>query len=309
MNDPTPSIATIIPCMGNANKTKRCLNSLIEDGYSKNQIIVVENGSTENVRQLEPEYSQVHFIPLSLNHGFAGGCNRGAVEAMKNKEVKILFFLNNDTTVEKGSLNCLIQVLLRHPNCGAVAPKILLEGSNRIWAAGWDWIGWRFMGRNRGENETDCGQYDVPMECKFLSGCALLLRREVIETVGLFDASFFTYIEDVDLGVRMNKSGWKLLYVPSALIYHEGSSTAGSQYAPFQSFYRWRNRLLIVWKHASPYHQAFLYFVFFPVLFIRDTFSYLIRRKFKSYKRLWQGFFQFLAISILKKNPEPLRTI
>lgn len=190
------------------------------------------------------------------------------------------------------------------------APKILQDRQKKIiWTAGGEFFPGRFLARNRGQGREDRGQYDRSEECSFLSGCALIVRKEVIEKIGGFDENFFTYAEDLDYCLRARKSGWKLLYVPQAVVYHEGSATSGSEYEPFQSFYRWRNRFLIVAKHGRSLQRVCLYAFFFPALIVRDMWVYLTKRRVRSIPYLWAGFFQFLRMCVFKTNIEPMRSV
>lgn len=303
-------VATVIPCMGNALLTRECLQSLLRDGTDFRGIVVVENGTSENTTQLTPEFPGVRFDRLPENEGFAGGVNRGLDQARSSWDPEFYFILNNDATVEKGAIGSLVKFMEDHPECGIAAPKILADPEKKIlWAAGGEFIAWRFLARNRGQGMKDNGIYSDPRECTFLSGCALMIRRDVIESVGLLDERFFTYAEDLDYCLRAIARGWKLLYVPQAIVYHEGSATSGGEYEPFQSFYRWRNRFLIASKHAGWAQKIFLFSCFFPVLILRDMLTYFRKRKVRSILYLWTGFFQFIKMSVLGMRPRPMRSL
>ena len=305
-----PQVATIVPCLGNVRKTRACLKALFEEGYPKNAVIVVENGTTENVAALKPEFPQAHFLALKKNEGFAGGSNAGVREARARFDPDFYFFLNNDAEVEKGAVGSLARLMQDRRDCGIAAPKILTgRGEKTIWAAGGTFIPWRFMAKNRGQGEKDRGQFDRQEELDFLSGCAIMLRKAVIENEDAFDEVFFTYAEDLDLSLRSRKAGWKLLYHPSSVVYHEGGATSGTQYQPFQSFYRWRNRLLIARKHGGPAQKLVFYGLFFPALIQRDMGAYIVKRKWESIGYLWAGLGQFFLIALLGTRPEPMRAV
>ncbi|OGR94716.1 MAG: hypothetical protein A2902_04940 [Elusimicrobia bacterium RIFCSPLOWO2_01_FULL_64_13] len=300
-------IATIIPCLGRPEETLACLKSLAEDGVPPGTVTVVENGTRENQERLQPLFPLVAFIRLPRNEGFAAACNLGARDAGRRLDPDFFFFLNNDARVGKDSLAALASALRTDSKAGLAAPKILSGEDGRIWAAGGEVAGWKLFARNRGRDQKDTGLYDRAEEMAFLSGCALMIRAEAGRSLGFFDERFFAYAEDLDLCLRARKAGWKLLYRPESVVFHKGSATAGDQYGPFQSFYRWRNRLLVFSKHARLPRKLFLYFIFFPALALRDLAVYL-RKRPESIPYLWKGFLQFLSLAVLGKNPEPFRS-
>lgn len=307
---PLSCVATIIICFGKVNETRQAIQTLLEDTYQQNHILIVENKTTENTEMLSHEFPSVTFLNLSKNEGFAGGNNRGILEAKKRWNPDFYFLLNNDAQVEKGAIAALVKTMKNDPRCGLATPKILYERKKRIfWAAGGEVIPWRCMARNRGQGIEDVGQYDRQEFCSFLSGCALMIRKDVIEKVGLLDERFFIYAEDLDYCLRTKKDGWKLIYNPEATVYHYGSATSGGEYEPFQSFFRWRNRFFIAHKHFGFFKKLILYTTFFPVLMFRDMLTYLRKGKVKSIPYLWKGLFQLFSGIPLGEDSNPLNSI
>lgn len=303
------NVATIVLCLGKVLETNQCLQSLIEYGYPGNKILVVENGTSDNVSTLGSDFPSVRFLVLPQNEGFTGGFNRGIKEAESLWNPDYYFLINNDARVSKGTIAALVKILEKNPNCGLAAPKILVDEQEKIfWAAGGEFIPWRFMARNRGMGIKDTCQFDQIEISPFLSGCALIIRNEVVKTVGLFDERFFVYSEDLDYCLRVRAGGWQLIYCPDAIVFHKGSVTAGGEYGAFQSFYRWRNRFLIISKHAASLKKIALFTFFMPPLMIRDMVKYFLRKETKSIVYLWKGFFDFLSIWLLNRTPQPLRT-
>ena len=101
--------------------------------------------------------------------------------------------------------------------------------------------------RSRGWQEKNLGQYDRAEEVLAPHGCACALRKAMLDRIGGFDEDFFCYLEDLDLGVRAQLAGWKCWYVPSALVHHKKSATAGN-YSVFKAYHVERNRLYCLWK-------------------------------------------------------------
>lgn len=310
MENQKAKVIAIILSMGHADETERCVRSLLDDGLLENQIVLVENETVENFERLSPQFPKIHFVRLSQNEGFSSGMNRGIIEAKSIWDPDYHFILNNDAQVAKGAIETLVQWMQKNPDCGIAAPKILSDKNERkIWAAGGTFDRWRILSKNRGQGETDRGQYDKIESCPFLSGCAMMIRKDLLGNAGLFDEIFFTYAEDLDLCLRTRLAGWKLIYHPDAIVYHKGSLTSGTEYEPFQSFYRWRNRFFIAYKHSFFPHRWFLYLTFFPALMTRDTLIYLRRKKFESIPYLWKGLLQFIEISFFGVDVNPLNKI
>jgi len=303
-------VVSIVLCIGKVRETRNCIRSLLLEGSPDYRILIVENGTRDNLKELSPEFPDVHFINLPENEGFTGGVNKGLEEARRMWKPDYYFLLNNDAEVEKGALAVLIQGMQEEPACGMTAPKIYSDRKNGIlWSAGGTLVPWRIKSANRGEGMKDSGQFERREECPFLSGCALLIRDRVVEDVGLLDNRFFAYLEDLDYCLRVRQKGWKLIYEPKAIAVHAGSSTAGGEYEPFQSYYRWRNRFLITFIHAGFFQKIALYGFFFPLLMARDMSRYMVKNRHTSIPYLWNGFSQFLSLAFLKNEPRPFRNL
>ncbi|OGR83096.1 MAG: hypothetical protein A2901_02640, partial [Elusimicrobia bacterium RIFCSPLOWO2_01_FULL_54_10] len=248
---------------------------------------------------LAKDFPSVHFFRNEANEGFTGAVNRGLKEA-RTWNPQFYFILNNDAQVEPETLPALESALERHPRAGLAAPKIFGDAEKKVlWAAGGEVISWKFMGRNRGQGFLDNGAYGKDENLDFLSGCALMVRKEAVEKLGMLDEDFFTYAEDLDYSLRARAAGWDLLYVSGAHVIHEGSVTSGGQYEPFQSFYRWRNRFLLARKHGNFIHKSLFFCFFAPTLMLRDLGVYLLKGHIKSIPYLFYGLV----------SREPLRTV
>lgn len=268
---------------------------------------MVENGLQENTQTLKNEFNSVTFLTLEKNLGFAGGVNQGIMQATMLWKPKFYFILNNDAEIKQGCLFELVNHMNKIPSAGLLAPKIFLDLNKKtLWAAGGEFIAWRSLAKNRGMDQLDTGQYEKVEKCNFLSGCALMIRKETIENVGTFDEMFFTYCEDLDYCLRAQKLGWGLLYIPKALVHHLGSQSSGGEFEPFQSFYRWRNRLLVVYKNSNLKDKILFFSFLFPLIIIRDMVRYLKLKKFNSAFYCWLGLVQFILFLFFKKKFSPL---
>lgn len=240
-----PTLSVIVANYNGSGLIGECLDSLRAQGFRDFETIVVDNASADGSAEFIGEtYPEVRLIVNDRNLGFGAANNRG-IETAKGKYIALL---NNDAVAHKDWLNELIKAAAASaPDVGMWASKILLsERPDIIDAAG------HVMFRDglnigRGKGEKDSGLYDVPGEVFFPSGCAALYLKDMLDEVGLFDPDFFAYGDDTELGLRARLSGWRCLYVPSSVVYHKGSATAG-RYSSFKAYHVERNRIWVLIK-------------------------------------------------------------
>lgn len=220
-----PLVTMLVPNYNGEKYLKSCLNSLLATDYPNFRVIVVDNGSTDNsVEFIKKNYPTVRMIRNNENLGYARAIN----VAMESVESEYVVFLNNDIIVESNWLRQLMLYMNSIKKVAAANPKILFlhnkevinsaGGSCDIYGVGW----------NRGNGEIDRGQYDAVKEVFYVNGAALLTKKDVWEDVGSFDERYFLYGEDLDWCWRARTKGYKILYVPSAKIYHQWRGSGGS---------------------------------------------------------------------------------
>jgi len=249
----------------NQDITEKCLNSL--NHLNKHnlivEVVIVNNNPKEDLIKLKQKYFKYTFLDSRENLGFAEGNNIGIRKALGNGANYILI-LNNDTIIDQNLIIDLIEPFKLDKMIGAVSPKIYFapgyeyhinryqknELGKVIWYAGgiFDWQ--NVLGSHRGVDKVDKGQYDTQMETDFITGCAVMIKKEVINKVGFFDASLFMYLEDIDLSQRIKNSGYKIIFCPKGRLWHfnSGSSTVGSN---LQDYFITRNRLVVGMRYAS----------------------------------------------------------
>ncbi|MBF0463833.1 MAG: glycosyltransferase family 2 protein [Nitrospirae bacterium] len=237
------NITVIIPNYNGLVYLGDCLNSLRNQTYKSFETIVVDNGSTDgSVDFIKENFPEIRLISFNENTGFSHACNA----AIKASESPFIALLNNDTEVSPQWLSALFEVMNSEEETGMVASKILLDKTTidstgmLIYPDG--------IGRQRGRGETDAGQYDDRTEILYPSGCACLIRRKMLDDIGLLDEDFFAYCEDVDLGLRCRIAGWGAVYSPDAVVYHKYSETGG-KYSLFKAFLVERNRIWVAVKN------------------------------------------------------------
>jgi GT2 family glycosyltransferase len=233
--------------------TLECLQSLQKLSYPNYKIIVVDNasidGTAEEVLQL---YPTVELIRNSLNLRFAGGNNVGIKAALKNQADYILL-LNNDTTVAENFLSHLIEAAESDEQVGMAVPKIYYHSDpKRIWYAGGkiDW--WSGSISHSGVRETDNGQFEKIKTTDYITGCAMLVKKNVIEKIGILDESYFIYGEDADWSLRVVRAGFKLLFVPKAIIWHKVSVSTGGHFSWFKNWNKLKSQLRFLIRYAKP---------------------------------------------------------
>jgi GT2 family glycosyltransferase len=212
-----PRVAIVLLNWNGYADTRRCLESLVGATYPR--------GSTDgSLDRLEAEYgrSGIVFIRNGRNLGFSAGCNRAIRRALADG-CEYVLLLNNDCIVaEAGFLETMVTLAEADPRVGLVGGKVLRwPDTSVIWGTG-GWISWageRFVG----VDEPDHGQYDQVAERGFISGALMLIRREVLDRVGLLPEEYFFGHEDWEYGIRARGLGYRLVYQPRAVVHHEAS--------------------------------------------------------------------------------------
>jgi GT2 family glycosyltransferase len=239
----TVSASIIIPNWNGKQHLEGCLSSLRSQCYTNFETILVDNGSTDGSREFVKEYfPMVRFLELGENLGFTGACNAGYSQASG----RLIILLNNDTEVEPTWLGAIVDAFERHPDVGIIASKILMYDQRDIFHSAGDLYRIDGIPINRGVWKKDTGQYEKEEPVFSACGAAAAYRRALIEDIGFLDREFYFSCEDVDMGWRAHKAGWKVLYVPNAVVYHKLKATGGSIVG---SYYDGRNFLYLLWKH------------------------------------------------------------
>jgi GT2 family glycosyltransferase len=238
-----PLLSIIIPHYNGAHHLPPCFNALRRQTYPRLEIILVDNGSTdESVALTRRDFPEVTVLELPYNQGFTGAVNRGIELAAG----EILVPLNNDTEVDPHWAQALVERLAAFPQAGMVACKIrLFTERDKLHSAG-DACGVDGIPINRGVWQVDTGQFDA--DTYIFGGCggAVAYRREMLAEIGLFDEALFMYLEDVDLNWRAQLAGYKAVFAPAALVYHRLSATGGG---PLASYYTGRNTMWVLAKN------------------------------------------------------------
>jgi len=286
-----PQVTIIVLNWNGLNDTLDCLESLGQLDYQNYEAVVVDNGSVDgSVLVIRERFPGVTIIENGENLGYAGGNNVGLRYAMA-QGADYALLLNNDTVVDPAFLRILVDAVEAEPAVGIAGPTICYhERPDVIWSAGGS-IDWqRGSTRMVGLDERDEGQFGAePRTVDFVTGCAILVRRTVMEQVGLLDERFFAYYEETEWCVRVARAGYKILHVPLAQIWHKISPSAQAD-SPLVHYYMTRNRLLFL-KATGAGLGAWLHTLFAE--YLRTLISWSVRPKWRGKRSLrgamWQG--------------------
>lgn len=252
MQTKNPSVAIILINWNNETDTIDCLRSLEKIIYLNYKIFLVDNGSKEeSVSKLRPfNVGKIELMEIGQNLGFSGGNNIGIRKALE-ENFDYALLLNNDTTVEPNFLDELISVAESDEKIGVVGPKIYYYNEpTRIWYGGGDFT-WLGGGKHLQYEEIDNNPNEAePKKTKYMTGCAFLVKSEVLKKVGLMPEEFFLYYEDTDWSLSIKKAGYKVIYAPASKIYHKVSRTTSKLGNPKIHYYHIRNALLLSKRQA-----------------------------------------------------------
>ena len=259
------------------------------------EVIVVDNASTQDeATEIGKRYPQVKVIKSDKNLGFAGGNNLGIQAA----HGKYLFFINNDAILPLPSaLSLLITRLESSDQIGMVCPKIRFTwGKQPIQYAGYTPLS-KITLRNKsiGFGEQDNGQYDTPHPTPYAHGAAMMVKREIIEKVGMMPECYFLYYEELDWSMMIRRAGYEIWYEPACTIFHKESQTTG-QMSPLKTYFITRNRLLFAQRNAQKDTKYLTYVYLIIVVATKDISFHLLRGKFNLACAVIKGITDFIKI-------------
>lgn len=284
----TPPLVSIITVNFNqAEATCALLESAKKLTYLHVEVIVVDNGSHENITPLiKNVYPQARVIRSTQNLGFAAGNNLGIQESKGD----FLFFVNNDTELTPDIIENLLSCFERNKHAGAASPKIYYyDHPGIIQYAGYTPIN-PFTARNTtiGQFEVDTGQYNQPRPTPYAHGAAMMVSRQVIEKAGTMPECFFLYYEELDWCEKIRRAGFEIYYEPKAVIYHKESLSVG-KLSPLKTYYLARNRILFMRRNAALWKLA-LFALFLAIVTLpKNMLMYCLKGEFEQARSFLDG--------------------
>jgi GT2 family glycosyltransferase len=288
-----PLVIAVILNTNKRDDTLACLASLSCQTYDHLKIIVLDNASTDGSNEaIRAAYPQAQILSLTKNLGYAGNNNVG-IQAAMQQGAEWIFVLNEDIVLAEDAVARLVEQVERDPKIGIAGPMVYhFDQAQVIQSAGGVMDGW-WRATHRGINQPEHGQYERPEPVDWISGCAILVRRAVVESLGMLDERFFYYFEETEWCLRTKTNGWKIWFVPQSKIWHKGVQV-NYQPGPNVTYYATRNRLLLFAKHQAPL-RAWVYALLVENL--RPLLSWTLRPKWRSMRdhrdAMWQGLSDF----------------
>lgn len=282
MSNTNSRVSINILHFNNLDVLTACLQSCQLISYPNYEIIIVNNGPRSQLNSLaENNHADLvsSIINCPQNLGYAGGNNIGIREALKRGSEYILL-LNDDTVVSPDFLSILLETAEKSTDIGIVGPTIYyFDEPQRIWFAGARFDPDSCMIKSHETAHIDNEVSSDLIDSDYITGCALLIKKAVIEKIGLLDERFFLYWEDVDWGLRAQKAGYKNMIIPAAHLWHKVSVSTGGMDSSLRAYHKTRSHLLMAKLHSP-----------------------------KALTRLHMGFFRDIAWLFLKsKNRDRIR--
>ncbi len=213
MKEDKYNVSVIILVWNDYDNTINCLNSLKKINYKNLDVIVVDNNSADgSCKKLEKEFSNVTFIYNQENFGYAGGNNVGITYALNNG-ADYFFVINNDVIIDsKDIIDRMLDYFIKIPDLGILGPKLMqLAVTGDFFEVNYRSGYYEFIRRfllKKPVVETSYKDFKTIAFRTVVSGCALMIKREVIEKVGAFNEDFFMFVEENDLCLRTIKAGF-----------------------------------------------------------------------------------------------------
>jgi GT2 family glycosyltransferase len=270
---PMPRVAAVVVNYNGREITLQALASLGRMTYPAYDLVVVDNGSTDGSWEaVAAAFPSVRQVRVEVNRGSSAGYAEGFRWAFENGYDYVLL-LNNDIEVDPRLLDELVSVAESDPRIGCVGPKCYFwSDRKRLWSAGGILRFRESITRERGYGEIDRGQFDENAEVDYVNGCAILIRRQAAEAIGMWDAVFFVCVDDADFCTRLRRAGWRCMYAHRAVLWHRVAYSTGG-YTPPRNFQWGRSSAIYVRRYANLWNRL-TFFAWtaaaLPVAYLRE---------------------------------------
>ena len=297
MNDPqtpfaTTQIVVIILTYNQKDKTLECLSTLLSGKDVPFRVLVWDNGSYDGtLAAVNDAYPAVLTHYSETNLGVAGGRNASAKVVIHEYGAMHILFLDNDILVEPGFVSALYEPFVSDPQMGQTQAKLRFMHDRSLINDGGgariSFVFWRV--KPVGFGEQDQGQYDAPKPCISCGG-AMMVRSDVFQQLNGFDPLFGPFgPEDLDFSLRLQRIGYKAMYIPKAVGYHQVSHTFGEGYSEEYARHKSRHWLLFMRRHANIWQKIAFYLFGAPILAIQVFIREARRGNLSAIRGLVQG--------------------
>lgn len=248
-NSISPKTSIVIINWNGAKYLKNCLNSIFNQTYHNFEVIIVDNNSDDDSLKIINCFTRkIKLIINNKNLGFAKANNQAIEIVIKENKSKYVVTLNNDTVVNKNWLYALIQAAENDNRIAACGSLMLYMNNRNIINSAGIWIFPDGTGINRGRNQELSTEYTIKSDVFGVCAGSALYRINALKEVGVFDEKYFAYNEDVDLSWRLRLHGWRILFVPESIVFHDHSASTSS-FSLFKIYYGERNRIWTLCKN------------------------------------------------------------
>lgn len=239
------SVSVIVVNWNGERFLDKCLSAIMNQTVPAQEVIVLDNASTDSSLEILQKYSSVNLLKKDQNLGFAQGNNIAIAASVESDWIALI---NPDVFVEPQWIEKLLQATERYPEFDIFGCKLInasnpdiLDGvgdvyhlSGRVWR----------LGHGQSVSSMPGKIEEIFSPC----AAAAIYRRSAFLEVGGFDADYFCYVEDIDLCFRLRLAGYRSLYIPHCIAHHIGSATTGGQHSDFAAYYGHRN---LVWTYVK----------------------------------------------------------
>jgi GT2 family glycosyltransferase len=287
---PEPSVLIVIVNWNLKKDTVACIESVGQTGHPC-QIVVVDNGSQDDsAEHIARRFPHVKVMGIPRNIGFAAACNLAIKDGL-DEHTQYVLLLNNDTVLHPDFFTELLRAAKANPQAGIFGPKVYSAAEpDRLWHAGARRRRWVLAAVDLGRDQCDNGQFEHVREVDYVFGCSMLIRRQVFERVGMLDTGYFLYLEDMDFCLRAQAAGYRLLFVPQARVWHQGSAST-AQNPSLRKYHLVKSTLYFLRKHAAKvWFPAAV--VFWALVFLRAVIVEFLRGDLDSVRAYSRGLFQ-----------------
>lgn len=273
------SVAVIMLTLNQRENTLRALASFTSAERTSVHFLLWDNGSTDaTIDAVRERFPEVHTHWSEKNLGVASGRNAAAALAIELFQPRFLLFLDNDLVLTPGFVPALLDALTSDERVGQVQAKLRsLRNPERINdGGGCQIMFWRGRTRPVGFDEVDRGQFDTPAPCVSCGG-AMMVRTEIFRQLNGFDVTFNPFgPEDLDFSLRLQERGYKAMYIPRAMAYHEVSHTfGGGQYTAQYARLKAQHWIRFLARHGSLSQKLGFLFVGAPMIIASMAFREL----------------------------------
>jgi GT2 family glycosyltransferase len=286
-----PSIGVVTVNYNSAHYIREFIASLRQVDYPGARLIVVDAASHDGSEEIVHRFPGAHLIRCDENIGVAGGNNLGAAYCIE-QGLDYILFLNQDTLHDPEFLRILAATADQET---LVVPRILYASDPTLintHVGDFDWTFGRF--RNTYHGKVDSPATRVRRDVQTASFCCMLVPTSVFEAAGPLDERFFMYYEETDFLRRATEMGYRLSYVPEAVVYHQESAASGGGWmTPFKCYYATRNRPYLVKKHTTSRARYALFTVYFCLTRLVHAFRFAMARQWAIARAMIRGLFDY----------------